>query len=145
MHDDRACHPVERLLLLPVKEQPDECAMKADGFLKDIFASIVGNAVKHPPRPEVTVTVGMSKVNNNGAWSCKIFIEDDGPGIPDDMKTRVFDRHPRGLTKAGGRGLGLYLAKKLAERYNGRVWVEDRIPGDPGRGSGFVVELPVTL
>jgi signal transduction histidine kinase len=48
----------------------------------------------------------------------------------------------RGRTKTTGSGLGLYLVKKLVEDLNGRVWVEDRVPGDHSRGARFVVLLP---
>jgi signal transduction histidine kinase len=39
--------------------------------------------------------------------------------------------------------LGLYLVKSLVEGNNGRVWVEDRVPGDHMKGARFVVMLPV--
>jgi signal transduction histidine kinase len=38
--------------------------------------------------------------------------------------------------------LGLFLVKKLVEDYNGRVWVEDRVPGDHTQGARFVILLP---
>jgi signal transduction histidine kinase len=39
-------------------------------------------------------------------------------------------------------GLGLYLVKTLVDSYGGRVWVEDRVPGDRTKGARFVVMLP---
>ena len=50
-------------------------------------------------------------------------------------------RFQRGATKASGRGLGLYLVKTLVDDYHGRVWVEDRVPGDYKKGAQFVVRL----
>jgi signal transduction histidine kinase len=70
-------------------------------------------------------------------------IDDNGPGIPDDMKERVFNRMQRGDTKASGSGLGLYLVKTLVDSYGGKVWVEDRVKGDYGKGARFMVMLPV--
>jgi signal transduction histidine kinase len=49
----------------------------------------------------------------------------------------------KGNSGAKGMGLGLYLVKSLAESYGGRVWVEDRVPGDHTQGAKFVVMLPV--
>ena len=69
-------------------------------------------------------------------------VEDDGPGIPDDFKSRIFNRMLKGTDKAKGMGLGLYLVKSLVDSYGGRVWVEDRVPGDHTKGARFVVMLP---
>lgn len=73
----------------------------------------------------------------------RLEIEDDGPGIPEDMRTQVFERFTRGI-RAGSRGadsgsgLGLALVAEHVRRHHGRVWVEDR----PGGGARFVVEIP---
>ena len=68
-------------------------------------------------------------------------MEDNGPGIPDSLKARLFTRFQRGATKASGRGLGLYLVKTLVDDYHGTVRVEDRVPGDYKQGTRFVVRL----
>ncbi|MEZ5316692.1 MAG: response regulator [Vicinamibacterales bacterium] len=66
-------------------------------------------------------------------------ISDDGPGIPDEVRTRIFD--PFFTTKAVGKGtgLGLTVAYAIAQEHGGRL----RIGSAPGRGAGFVLELPV--
>ncbi len=71
-----------------------------------------------------------------------VTIDDNGPGIPDEMKRRLFNRFERGTTPTSGKGLGLYLVRKLVEGYGGHVWVEDRVQGDHSQGSRFVVVLP---
>jgi len=69
-------------------------------------------------------------------------VEDNGPGIPDILKARIFNRFERGDTKAHGKGLGLYIVRSLIEDYHGRVWVEDRVPGDHAKGARFVIMIP---
>jgi sensor histidine kinase regulating citrate/malate metabolism len=46
--------------------------------------------------------------------------------------------------KAERRGLGLYLVKTLVSCLGGRMWIEDRVPGDYSKGSKFVIMLPAS-
>ena len=85
----------------------------------------------------------VSKVFEDGREYYRTIVEDNGPGIPDDMKDRIFSRLLRGGTKASGAGLGTYLVRRLVEDYHGRVWAEDRLAGDHSQGARFVVLLPV--
>jgi signal transduction histidine kinase len=71
-----------------------------------------------------------------------VAIEDNGPGIPDELKPRLFKRQLAGDRMAKGSGIGLYLVKTLVNSYHGRVWAEDRVYGDRSKGSRFVVMLP---
>ncbi len=69
-----------------------------------------------------------------------LIVEDDGPGVPDDLKEVIFDAFRRGPGAGGipGSGLGLSLVARFAELHEGRAWVEDR----PGGGASFRVFLP---
>ena len=76
----------------------------------------------------------------------RIVIEDEGPGVPEEVREKIFDRFARGTeagrrTKDRGVGLGLALVAEHVRLHGGRVWVEDRADGQPG--AAFVVELPV--
>ncbi|MBI0583673.1 MAG: PAS domain S-box protein [Methanomassiliicoccus sp.] len=113
----------------------------AGDLLRDVFTNLVSNSIKHSTGP-VEISIVLNKVFEGGREHYKVTIEDDGPGIPDDLKRKLFQRKQRGKTKATGSGLGLYLVRKLVEDLNGRVWVEDRMAGDPSQGSRFVVLLP---
>ena len=84
----------------------------------------------------------MDKLPDNGKDHCMVTVEDNGPGIQDDLKDKIFNRFQRGETKASGKGLGLYLVKTLVNDFHGNVWVEDRVAGDYTKGSRFVVMIP---
>jgi two-component system nitrogen regulation sensor histidine kinase NtrY len=71
------------------------------------------------------------------AEKCVISISDDGPGIPDELKERLF--MPHFTTKKGGSGLGLAIAQRIVTEHRGFIKVKDNIP----RGSTFLIELPV--
>jgi len=71
-------------------------------------------------------------------WA-RLEVEDDGPGVPAELRDRIFD--PFVTTKAarGGTGLGLAIVQNLITAHNGRIWLED----SPSGGAKFIVELPL--
>jgi two-component system sensor histidine kinase FlrB len=64
-------------------------------------------------------------------------VSDNGPGIPDDLKQRIFE--PFFSTRAQGSGLGLAVARALIQAHDGDIWVKS----EPGHGTTFGVTLPV--
>lgn len=123
--------------------RPAERALvNANELLRDVFDNLIGNAVKHAIDPvEVTITLGRAMVGGREYY--RVDIEDNGPGIPDEMKPVLFNRMQRGRTTAKGHGLGLYLARTVLDMFDGQVWADDRVPGDHTKGARFVVLLPV--
>ena len=74
-----------------------------------------------------------------------ITVEDHGPGVPPEERELVFERFARGAvagrrSSSDGAGLGLALVDEHVRLHGGRVWVEDRLDGEPG--ARFVLELP---
>ncbi|MCY1054358.1 PAS domain-containing sensor histidine kinase [Nannocystis sp. SCPEA4] len=106
--------------------------------LEQVVASLVENAIKYSPTGgEVRVSVTAS------AGTARIEVVDHGIGIPVDQQPILFERHFRGRNAPhesyAGFGLGLYISSAIVERHGGRIFVES----EPGRGSTFVVELPL--
>ncbi|BAI60823.1 putative histidine kinase [Methanocella paludicola SANAE] len=120
------------------------CLVRANELLHDVFSNLVSNAVKHTG-DKSNITVYLDVIQDNGTRYCRVAVEDDGPGIPDDFKATIFNRTLKGTKKAKGMGLGLYLVKSLVDSYCGRVWVEDRVQGDHMKGARFVVMLPSVI
>ncbi|HUL61918.1 MAG TPA: sensor histidine kinase, partial [Methanocella sp.] len=119
------------------------CEVLANDLIKDVFANLIWNSIKHsdPGRP-LNIGLQSTGVQEAGKRYYQVAVEDDGPGIPDDAKVRIFSRFSRGRTNAKGSGLGLYLVKSLTESYGGKVWVEDRVSAKHTLGCRFVVMLP---
>ncbi len=119
-----------------------ECRVAANELLKDIFLNIVGNSIKHSKGP-LTIGIDMARIAENGRAHCQVAVEDDGPGISDEMKKKLLDRLSPENARARGKGFGLYLIKQLVDDFHGRFWMEDRVQGDHTQGARFVVRLPV--
>ncbi|MGA9138633.1 MAG: PAS domain-containing protein [Methanocella sp.] len=119
----------------------EQCHVVANELLHDVFANLVVNAIKHTGA-RADIFINLDRVEENGKSYCRVSVEDNGPGIPDDHKGTIFNRAMMSTSKAKGMGLGLYLVKSLVDSYGGRVRVEDRIAGDHTRGARFVVTLP---
>jgi signal transduction histidine kinase len=68
---------------------------------------------------------------------CRVAVSDRGPGIPPDVRERVFE--PFFTTRAGGTGLGLAIVKRLLELQDGSITLSDR----PDGGTIAVVTLPI--
>lgn len=117
-------------------EGDEGCApvLGQEAALSDLLDNLVDNAVRYTqPGGHITVSVGC----DGGAW---LRVEDDGPGIPADMREKVFQRFFR-LAGAGqpGSGLGLAIVWEVAERHGASVAVDQAAHG---RGTLFTVRFP---
>ena len=91
---------------------------------------------------------GVTSISFRQVGDCaQIVVEDRGPGVPVEDRKRIFERFSRTSSDAGRRGtdtgvgLGLSLVAEHVRLHEGRVWVTDRVDGNPG--ACFIVELPV--
>jgi signal transduction histidine kinase len=115
----------------------DVHAVADRGALKQIVINLLDNAVKYGPAGQ-TVTIGTS----NGGGRARLWVEDEGEGIPPRERERVWspfyrlDRHAN--SSVAGSGIGLYVVLELARLHGGDARVEDA----PRRGARIVVELP---
>lgn len=121
-----------------------DVAVCADrSFLRLAVINLLDNAVKYSPAGS-KILLGVSAANTSGGQvgSVQLNIEDEGPGIPEDKVSKVFDRFYRmdeGRTRdAGGAGLGLSIAKWAVEVYGGSITLKPRTPN----GSVFSIRLP---
>jgi energy-coupling factor transport system substrate-specific component len=114
-------------------EQPlSEVSVRAQETLESVIRNLLSNAVEHNDAddPEVVVSV------EPGDTRVLVRIADDGPGIPDDRKSDVFDPDV-GSGETPTSGLGLYLVDALVSQIGGDVWIED----NRSDGSVFCVTL----
>jgi heavy metal sensor kinase len=109
-----------------------------DELLKRMMLNLLDNAVKYTPEGG-EISIALARQNGNA----QIEVRDTGIGIPEADHGRIFDRFYR-VDKArsralGGAGLGLSIVRWIVEVHGGKIEVNSA----PGRGSKFVVELPL--
>ena len=101
--------------------------------LGQALGNLVENALRHSPARGL-VTLELSATPQ----VVRIAVCDQGPGIPPELRERIFERFVRGRGRGGSLGLGLYVARQLVELHHGRIFVEDVAP----HGASFVIEIP---
>jgi len=110
--------------------------------LSQVFRNLIANAVSFsPPSGEIRVTA------RHDGRAVLITIEDEGPGIPDDKLTAIFDRfyteRPAGEKFGTHSGLGLSISKQIIEAHRGMIWAENRKDASgAGTGARFCIRLP---
>jgi len=114
-----------------IRYKPTGFTILADDLIPVIFRNLISNALKfgeQRAKVEISATaIGRDEV--------EVAVADTGPGISDELKGVIFARFQRGKGKKSGKGLGLYITRIIVERYGGRIWAEDRVPGHPEHGA----------
>ncbi len=103
----------------------------AGALFEEMVVNVVENAINHS---EGNILEIYAKENED---FCVISIEDNGKGIPESMKTNIFDKKFKGKGSKGS-GLGLYIVKRLAEKYGGKV----EVCNGAEKGTRFDIYLP---
>lgn len=109
------------------------------GQFISLFQNLIENAIKFRSEKKPFIEIDVKKDNNN--WI--ISVKDNGIGIQDEYKERIFVIFQKLHTKDEypGTGIGLSLCKKIVERHNGKIWVES----DGSSGSIFYISIPINI
>lgn len=130
---------LERSVQVRVDVAPGISPVRADPErLVQVLDNLVGNALRFSPEASrVTVSA------RSTADGVKLAVADQGPGLTEEQRDRVFERFyrvdPSRSRALGGSGIGLAIARALVDAMGGRIWAESE---GPGRGATFVIELP---
>jgi signal transduction histidine kinase len=102
-----------------------------------IIDNLLANAERHTPEgSQVWLSVGPTDAG------AELIVEDDGPGVPEDLRETLFEPFRQGpeAGRSGGVGVGLALVLRFAELHGGHAWVEER----EGGGASFHVTFSGT-
>ena len=113
----------------------------ADGArIRQCIDNLISNAVeKSPEGGAVTVTIATETTYDGERVVIQVI--DEGPGVSPEILPRIFERHTTTKSQGGGLGLGLFLARRIAELHGGSVSVESKL----GQGARFMLSLPCQL
>lgn len=129
---------MQRYAGIDIRYEGGTCMVWANPLIEHIISNLISNSIKFGGM-KVRIEVSVMETADTVVLS----IADTGIGIPDHLKPNIFDRFSREGSKnpSGGRGLGLHIVKTLANRYGGRVWAADRVPGKPEEGAAIKLIL----
>lgn len=126
---------------ITIEAKPDE---SIPGFnfdedrVRQVMNNLLSNAIKYiTEKGKITVSTKKDQAN------VVVTIADDGDGIPDELKVKLFHKfvqlNNHSHTKAAGSGLGLVIAKGIIQAHGGEIWIEDNVP----KGAKFIFTLPL--
>ncbi|MEF8836059.1 MAG: PAS domain S-box protein, partial [Candidatus Thermoplasmatota archaeon] len=115
---------------IDIEVQTSGCKVKGGTLLQEMISNLVENSIKHSGCDTLRIKDECKEDE------CVLIVEDDGKGIPEDVKEKIFDRGFKEGENAGS-GLGMYLVKEIVESYDGSVEVKDSELG----GARFDVHL----
>jgi len=126
---------------IKINSQIKEAKIKANDLLLDIYENLMVNSVKYNKNTTIEIQIKVTKIREDSLDYIKFEFIDNGIGISDSMKEGIFNGTTKHEDKSKGMGLGLILVRKIILSYDGKIWVEDKVKGDPSQGSNFVVLL----
>ena len=113
---------------------PGPAWVEMDGVsLRRVVDNLVVNAVAAARETNGEVRIGLEEVPGAVPSEYRLIVEDDGPGIPEELRPRVFE--PFFTTRSEGTGLGLAIARRLVADVGGRIALESEV------GKGTRIEL----
>ena len=131
-----------RLVLAIGQSDPELIVSGIETRLSQVFRNVIGNAVSFsPPLRDIRLTA------LHDGRAVLVAVEDEGPGIPDDKLTAIFDRfyteRPSGEKFGTHSGLGLSISKQIVEAHRGMIWAENRKDANGAViGARFCIRLP---
>jgi signal transduction histidine kinase len=133
---------MDKRLEITTSCEESQCLVRGNELIHDLFQNLLSNSIKYDPHETVRVDIAIKVVTEDGKKLWDISLADRGVGVPDEKKEQIFERFAPRLSGGKGIGLSLSIVRTIVDKYGGRIWVEDRVEGDPAQGAVFHVLLP---
>ncbi|MGD2132561.1 MAG: stimulus-sensing domain-containing protein [Maricaulaceae bacterium] len=118
-----------------------------ESSLTQVFSNLIDNAKTFSPAGGAVRVTASLLTSGSQAPGVRVTVEDEGPGVPEEDKEKIFSRfyteRPKGAAFGSHSGLGLAIARQIVAAHGGAIWVENRRDeADEVAGARFVVDLP---
>lgn len=139
----KSCHPLRKEVDFVNELSQGTPAVRANfEQLVQVFRNVLENALKYVPDETARIRVHAE----SSGHELSVCIDDNGPGIPAEDQSRIFERFYRvekdRNSSIGGTGLGLAICRHIMVSHGGRITVQSPVP-ETGNGSRFIITLPV--
>lgn len=121
--------------IVTINDTQDHLINSEPQILQSILYSLIDNSIKYC-EPQVTPNIKIEIMDSSRG--VKINIADNGIGIPNSIRNKIFNMFYRGNNISKGSGLGLYIVKMGVEKLGGKIWLKST----PDKGSTFSIYLP---
>jgi signal transduction histidine kinase len=129
----------KHIQLIQVSPERDIVLQLDKDLIHQALYNLVANALKFSPEVGGKIKISIKESEKD----IRLLIEDNGPGIPEEIREQIFDKFFQAknqtLKKPIGTGLGLAICKRILEMHHGRIWVEE----GEGSGARFILLLPL--
>jgi signal transduction histidine kinase len=126
----------DKKISLILKCNEDSILLVADKLrINQVFLNLINNAINIVKEGEIIVS--LERQDNNNTLLIRII--DNGPGIPSDIKDKLFMKFVTG--SKSGTGLGLYICKNIIEKHGGKIWADNN---NNNKGANFNFTLPIS-
>ncbi|MHA1844147.1 MAG: PAS domain S-box protein [Promethearchaeota archaeon] len=136
----------DKPIVIDIETRKKKYIMRANELISHVFENLLINSIKYCNNPIVEILIKISQINKNGISKIQLEFIDNGIGIPDEQKSKLFQVSQPDMRTAtiyeSHMGIGLTLVKKIIDLYKGTITVEDKIKGDYSKGTKIIITLP---
>ncbi len=137
--DANAAYAAQFNVIYVIDEQADDAKVYVDAErIQQVMANFLSNAAKFSPEHSTVSIKCQSKLGR-----VRVYVEDNGPGIPEEFRHRIFQKFSQAdssdTRQKGGTGLGLAICKEIVERMGGKIGFHSIV----GHGASFFFDFPV--
>ncbi|TXT67353.1 MAG: putative Signal transduction histidine kinase [Promethearchaeota archaeon] len=117
--------------------------VEANKYVKNVFFNLILNGITHNINKVKEIVINISEIKRADLHFKKIEFIDNGIGLTEEMKSYLAKLFSETDISKYRSGLGLILVKKIISNYGGELKIDDRVSGEPSKGSKFSLFLPI--
>ncbi|MEJ2249207.1 MAG: PAS domain-containing sensor histidine kinase [Candidatus Lokiarchaeota archaeon] len=139
--DIKKIYPTKRINICFNQKEPN-ILIYANGLLDTVFENILSNSIIHNVHQQIDISVLLQLRQKNHIKYVRVEFRDNGLGIPDSLKSKLFLSSTPKL-ESRGMGIGLTLVHRIIKRYNAFISIKDNLKGGEVKGTRIILYFPL--